>query len=88
MQGTEQMQVCFTHYPISLQDRAAECQADQEQLMWSTPSWRAAEPSQLDTGLEQTSLIKTFNLHVVHLEWSMYGWMFSISQTDTEGVCI
>lgn len=54
-----------------------------------TESWQHPfmEAAQLDTELGQTSSIKTFNLSVVHLEW-MYGWMFSISQTDTERVCI
>lgn len=42
-----------------------------------------------DTGLGQTSLLKTFNLNVVHLEW-MDGWMdvLRLPNRHREVVCL
>lgn len=77
MQRTEQVQV--TSQTIRSHSAAEEQKVRQIgrglcAKCGNTPSWRAAEYSQLDMGLGQTSLVKIFNLNVVHLEW-MDEWM-------------
>lgn len=77
MQGTEQVQAASQFIPShSAADRQKVRQIGRGLCDKSgrTPSWRAVEYFQLDTGLGQTSLANIFNLNVVYLE-GMGGWM-------------
>lgn len=77
MQDTEQMQATSRSIPshsVAEEQKVRQIGRGLCDNSGSTLSWRAAEYSQLDTGLGQISLLKIFNFNVVHLEW-MDRWM-------------